>query len=53
MKFQDIKIGHIFSHNGTRWVKQSTRTAIVHGTKRVFYFSKTEIIYPNIRTEVV
>jgi hypothetical protein len=51
MSFQDIKIGHMFEHNGTTWVKQSTRTAVVHGTKRVFYFSKTEEITPNIKVE--
>ena len=51
MTFEEIKINHIFNHNGTRWVKKSTRTAVLHSTNRVFYFSKKEIIYPFIRVD--
>jgi len=48
--FADIKIGEIFSHNGTEWLKRSTRTAQVHnGYPSIFYFSKNEILYPNIK----
>jgi len=55
--FNDIKIGDTFSHNGTRWLKRSTRTAKVHDrpsymrTQPTFYFSKNEQLYPYIRAE--
>ncbi len=48
MLFKDIKLKSIFTHNGTKWVKQSTRTAVVHGTKRVFYFGQKEEIKEEI-----
>jgi len=50
MTFEDIKIGETFNHNGTRWLKRSTRTAKVHYSKAymrsqpTFYFSKTETL---------
>ena len=50
MTFEDIKIGETFSHNGTRWLKRSTRTAKVHYSKAymrsqpTFYFSKKEVL---------
>ena len=54
MTFGDIKIGETFKHNGTRWLKRSTRTAKVHysvaymKTQPTFYFSKNEELYPFI-----
>ena len=52
MLFKDIKIGDIFSHNGTKWLKKSTRTAQVHnGAKVTFYFGKNEVIYPFIKVD--
>ena len=52
MTFEDIKIGDTFLHNGTRWLKRSTRTAKVHYSKAymrtqpAFYFGKKEVLYP-------
>ena len=52
MTFKDIKIGDTFNHNGTRWLKRSTRTAKVHYSKAymrtqpTFYFGKNETLYP-------
>lgn len=45
MKFIDIKIGATFKHNGTIFVKSSSRTAKVFENSRVFYFGKNEYIY--------
>jgi len=55
--FKDIKIGEVFDHNGTEWLKRSTRTAKVHygkaymKTQPTYYFSKDEQLYPYIRVE--
>jgi len=48
--FGDIKINEVFYHNGTRWLKRSSRTAKVHDrpctkTQPIFYFSKTETLH--------
>ncbi len=50
MTFDAVKIGDVFSHNGTLWLKRSTRTAQVHdGYPHIAYFSKKEELYPHIR----
>ncbi len=52
LTFGDIKIGATFKHNGTLWLKRSTRTASVHdGYPSIFYFSKKEEIYPFLKVE--
>jgi len=52
MTFGDIKIGCTFSHNGTLWLKRSTRTAQVHnGYPSIFYFGKKEELYPHIKVD--
>jgi hypothetical protein len=43
MTFEQLNIHSVFYFGGTKWVKQSTRTAHVYGTpSRYFYFSKNE-----------
>ena len=45
-EFESFRIGRLFHFNGNDYVKQSTRTARMLSNGRVFYFGKTEIIYP-------
>lgn len=41
--FEELNIYSVFYFGGTKWVKQSTRTAHVYGSPyRWFYFSKKE-----------
>ena len=47
MKFKDIAVGARFVHNGTVYVKRSTRTA-GWSPYRWFYFGMNEMISPNI-----
>ena len=55
--FKEVKVGEVFNHNGTRWIKRSTRTAKVHDRAIIiaqmptFYFTKDEVLYPYIRVE--
>ncbi len=55
--FKDIKIGEVFNHNGTRWIKISSRTAKVHDRADIikqmptYYFTLGEVIYPFLRVE--
>ena len=43
MYFKDLKIGDIFTNNGNKCKKQSTRTALLTDYNRVFYFGQNEI----------
>jgi len=43
-EFAEFRIGRLFHCNGNDWIKQSTRTARMLSTGRVFYFRKNEII---------
>lgn len=43
MLFKDIKIGHWFESDGNKWLKVSSRTARLNGSKlRWFYFRQNE-----------
>ena len=43
-KFAEIEIGSYFHFNGNVYFKQSTRTARMLKSNRVFYFSKKEYV---------
>ena len=43
--FRDFRIGRMFHLNGNDYVKQSTRTARMLSTGRVFYIGQTERIH--------
>lgn len=43
--FTELEVLSVFYFGGTKWVKQSTRTAHVYGTpSRYFYFSKNDYV---------
>lgn len=43
--FKELGVLSVFHFNGTKWVKQSTRTAHVYGTpSRFFYFKQNELV---------
>lgn len=46
LDFQELRIGRLFHLNGNDYMKQSTRTAKMLSTGRVFYIGKTEYIHP-------
>jgi hypothetical protein len=43
--FSEIKIGRMFHCNGNDYVKQSSRTARMLSTGRVFYFGQKELAH--------
>lgn len=45
MKFSQLPVGAIFQCNGNKCRKQSTRTAALIKYKRIFYFSKNEVVH--------
>jgi hypothetical protein len=45
-EFKEMRVGRLFRCNGNDYVKQSTRTARMLSTGRVFYFGQGEIIHP-------
>jgi len=44
--FRDFRTGRMFHLNGNDYVKQSTRTARMLSTGRVFYIGQAELIHP-------
>jgi hypothetical protein len=43
--FNELNILSVFYFGGTKWVKQSSRTAHVYGTpSRYFYFKQNELV---------
>jgi len=50
MTFSDLDIHSVFYFGGSKWVKQSSRTAHVYGTpSRYFYFSKNDQVKKETR----
>ena len=45
-EFKEMPVGRLFHCNGNDYFKQSTRTARMLNTGRVFYFVQTEIVHP-------
>jgi len=45
-EFKEMPVGRLFHCNGNDYFKQSTRTARMLSTGRVFYFGQTEIVHP-------
>jgi hypothetical protein len=45
-EFREMRVGRLFHCNGNDYVKQSTRTARMLSTGRVFYFGQGEIVHP-------
>lgn len=43
--FGEYRVGRMFHSNGNDYVKQSTRTARMLSTGRVFYFGQREVIH--------
>jgi len=43
--FGDLEVGRLFHINGNDWYKQSTRTARMLSTGRVFYFQQREVVH--------
>ena len=50
MLFKDIKIGACFKHNGTNFVKKSSRTAYI-SKNRFFYFGLNETICNTVKVD--
>lgn len=44
--FTEVAVGRMFRVNGNDWIKQSTRTARMLSTGRVFYFGQKEVVHP-------
>lgn len=43
--FNDLPVLAVFTFSGTKWVKQSSRTAHIYGKPNIwFYFSKSELV---------
>ena len=40
--FSNLKIGEYFYFGGNKWLKRSTRTALLLYCNRIFYFGKNE-----------
>ena len=45
-QFNELPVGRLFRCNGNDYFKQSTRTARMLATGRVFYFGRNETIHP-------
>ena len=45
-EFGALSQGRMFRVNGNDWFKQSTRTARMLSTGRVFYFGQREVVHP-------
>jgi hypothetical protein len=45
-EFWELSKGRMFRVNGNDWIKQSTRTARMLSTGRVFYFGQKEVVHP-------
>ena len=45
-EFWDLAVGRMFRMNGNDYIKQSTRTARMLSTGRVFYIGKREVVHP-------
>jgi hypothetical protein len=45
-EFAELAVGRMFRVNGNDWFKQSTRTARMLSTGRVFYFGQKEVVHP-------
>ena len=45
-EFGELSKGRMFRVNGNDWLKQSTRTARMLSTGRVFYFAQSEVVHP-------
>lgn len=43
--FNELRVGRMFHCNGNDYVKQSTRTARMLMTGRVFYFGQKEVVH--------
>jgi len=45
-EFNEIQVGKLFRMNGNDYVKQSTRTARMLSSDRVFYFKQCDVVHP-------
>ena len=45
-QFHELPIGRLFTLNGNDYHKQSSRTARMLSTGRVFYFAQKDVIHP-------
>lgn len=44
--FSEMRVKGLFSMNGNDYVKQSSRTARMLSTRRVFYFRAGDVVHP-------
>jgi adenosine/AMP kinase len=45
-EFKELTINRLFRMNGNDYVKQSTRTARMLSTGRVFYIGASDVVHP-------
>ena len=46
LAFSELRTGRLFHFNGCDYIKQSTRTARMLDTGRIFYISKGDRVFP-------